>query len=439
MGLIRDVTTRKQVVALILPANSFYSRGLTEGVIDRHFEKRDWLIVELPRYSIGESPLPGRRFRIDGAIIWAEPRDHYVRELLEQGVPVVNCGMEWNGTDGVMRVHLRQEDLHEEVIRHFAALGLRRAVAIGHQLDQRPATRTVLQEFVEQAAKAGIQAEKWDIGGTESPSASPRRLLEYEDETELAAYLTALRKPTGLYCCGDHIGYLVSGVARHLGLRVPQDLAIIGVGANTVSCLADPPLTSVAAPAREIGRAAADQLALWFATGKRPAAEIVVRGAVLIERESTVGKSGQVILEGARRFIHEHAVRGVNLGELAGFTKLSAKTFVRQYEEAYGINPLDEAQHLRLAEAKRLLSDPHAVIADVASACGFSSQAALYNYFKRHAGIGPSEFRTGVIPATALVVDEAAVAAVMAGLGNTAPPSGAADITSRTRARIKLR
>ena len=45
------------------------------------------------------------------------------------------------------------------------------------------------------------------------------------------------------------------------------------------------------------------------------------------------------------------------------------------------------------AEAKRLLAEPDTAIAEVATACGFTSQAGLYNYFKRHAGIGPSEFR----------------------------------------------
>jgi LacI family transcriptional regulator len=390
--------SRKQVVALIFPANSAYSRGLTEGVIDRHFEMRDWLIVELPRYRIGDSPLPERRFHIDGAIVWAEPRDRYLLELLEQRVPVVNCGMEWGDTEGVMRVHLRQEDLHAEVIRHFVALGLRRAVVLGHLLEQRPATRGVLQSFVQLAEAAGLEAAMWDIGGTESPSASPRRLLEYEEEAELAAYLAGLPKPVGVYCCGDHIGYLVSEVARHLGLRVPQELAIVGIGANTICCLSHPPLSSVAGPARELGRVAAEQLARWFATGQRPAADVVVPGAILTERESTVGKSGQVVLEGIRRYLHEHAARGLQLNDLASFAKLSGKTLVRQYEEAYGINPLEEAQQLRLAEAKRLLAEPHAVVAEVAAACGFSSQAALYNYFKRHTGVGPSEFRAAAAP-----------------------------------------
>lgn len=395
MGAIGGVNVcpHKPVVALIFPSNSAYSRGLTEGVIDRHFRERDWTIIELPRHSIGTSPLPERPFRLNGAITWAEPRDRFVQDLITQRVPVVNCGMEWGDSPGVMRVHLRQEALHATVIRHFQTLGLRQAVALGHQLDQRPATRAVLASFVKMADAAGIKAWMWDIGGAESPSASPRRLLEFREETELASYLTNLPKPIGVYCCGDHIGYLVGEVANHIGVKVPKDLAIIGIGANTVGSLAHPPLSSVASPAREIGRVAADQLALWLATGTRPANEITVEGAELIERESTVGRSGRAVLEGLRRFIHERAAQGVTLGELAAFARLSPKTLVRHYVEMFGCAPLVEAQQLRVAEARRLLACKDVSVAEAAHRCGFSSPAAFYNYFKRHDGSSPSEHR----------------------------------------------
>ena len=386
---------RKKVVALIFPPHSAYSRGLTEGVIDRHFTARDWQIVELPRYEIGQSPLPERKFQLDGAIVWAEPRDSYVLELVKRGVPVVNCGMEWDATDRVMRVHLSYEDLHQEALRHFGALGLRRAVILGHSLHQRPATNEVLQSFVKLATQAGLEASMWDIGGSESPGVSPRRLLEFEEETELAAFLAALARPIAVYCCGDHIGRLVIEVASHLGLRIPEDLAVLGIGGNIVCSMADPPLSSVAGPAREIGRVAAEQLAKWLAQGHPPAAELTVPGATLIQRESTVGRAGQAALEAVRRFIAEHAVRGVALSELVALSGLSVKTLVRQYEGAYGVKPLDEIHTLRLAEAKRLLqATPHSVAA-IANHCGFTSQASFYNYFQRHEGSAPSQLRQG--------------------------------------------
>lgn len=390
---------QKFTVALIFPTHSSYSRGLTEGVVDRHFKERDWLIVELPRYLIGQSPLPERKFRLDGAIVWAEPRDQYVHDLLKRGVPVVNCGMEWGNTQGVMRIHLNYDDLHHEAIRHFKALGLNRAVILGHSLDQRPATLDVLQGFVKLATKTGMEASLWDIGGAESPSVSPRRLLEFEDETELADYLMKLTKPIGVYCCGDHIGCIVIEIARHLGLRVPEDLAVLGIGGNIVGSFADPPLSSVAGPAREIGLAAAENLARWLAEGSRPTAEIVVPGATLIQRESTMGKAGQTALEAVRRYIAEHAIRGVSLSELVNLSGLSVKTLVHYYEQAYGVKPLDEVHNLRMAAAKNLLQQSQLSVAEIASHCGFTSQASFYNYFLRHDGHSPSQCRPKHAPA----------------------------------------
>lgn len=382
----------KPVIALIFPANSHYSRELTDGVIDDHFLHNEWTLIELPRYLIGDSPLPLKKYRLDGAIVWAEPRDQYVSELIDRGIPIINCGMEWRDQPQVMRVHMIREDLHTLAIQHFRSIGLRRVVAFGHRLEQRPATLDFLKCFVTLAQQAGLDATIWDIGGQDSPSINPRRLLEYQDETEMAAFLRDLPKPSGIFCCGDHMGYLVCAVAKQAGLSIPEDLAIIGFGGNTASILSDPPLSSVLGPGRDIGRIAAEQLRLWLKKGKRPQATILVPGGRLIERESSVGKSGQALMEKMRRFIQEHAVNGISLQELAQAAHLSVKTFVRQYETAFGIHPLAEAQKLRIDTAKQLLASHECTVAEVATRCGFSSQAAFYNYFKRHDGSSPSDW-----------------------------------------------
>jgi len=104
------------------------------------------------------------------------------------------------------------------------------------------------------------------------------------------------------------------------------------------------------------------------------------------------------MLESVRGFIEERAVKGLGMGELQEVSGLSAKTLTAQYAAAFGIKPLDEALHLRIAEAKRLLEENGLPITEIAARCGFSSQAGFYNYFKRHTGISPSDFRDAATP-----------------------------------------
>ncbi len=381
----------KKTIALIFPVNVGYSQMLTAGVIERHMEFPDWNFINLPRQTAGVSPLPEGNFPIDGAIVWCEPRDIFVRELAQQGIPVINCGMEWADEPGVVRVSPHIDDVNQMIITHFQSLGLKRLVILGHGLGTRPATQGVLQAMADIAQGMGLDAVVRDIGGEKGPSADPRRLLCYAEETHLQKLLRSLPKPSGIYCSGDYMGHLVCSVASYCGFRVPDDFAIMGGGGEVIGELSHPPLTSVLAPMRAIGRRAVDLMVEWISTGHIAESQVIVRGADLIERESTVGKSGRTILAAIRRYIEENAIRGISINELVERSQLSAKTFNREYWNAFGIKPIDEINQLRIAHARRLLMENKSSIGEVAQRCGFSSQAAFYNYFSRHTGMKPSQ------------------------------------------------
>lgn len=385
--------TRKKVIALVFPPVPSYSRKLTLGIVERHLAHRDWSIIELPKPPPGQSPFIDDRMRPDGVITMAEARDTWLHDLVRNGIPVVNCGAEWSGVDGICSVHHEFKDILERLISHFADLGFGRVVAIGHLLDKRPATRRLLERFVEMARVAGLDGQLWELDGEDSPSVVPRRLLATDQEHQLAAFLTNLPKPAGIFCFGDHIGYIVAAVASRLGIRIPGSIAISGFGDNMVASFADPPLTTIDGLAHEVGRHAADCLASWLENGSPPFALKTIPGAVLIERESTVGKSGNVILEAVHRYIETHAKTGVTLDELVALSGLSTKTLVRKYREHFGVDPMHEVHQRRLREIRRLLDGTPGSLAVIAADCGFSSPAAFSNYFRRHAGCAPGEYR----------------------------------------------
>ena len=384
---------RPRAVALILPPVPAYSRELTEGVIARRFTKHPWRLVDLPHLRIGDSPLPAAGVELDGAIVWADRRDHWIEDLVARGVKVVNCGSDWLGVAGVVSVRARLSETGAILTGHFKDLGLQQLVMVGHLLKKRPVMRKMLEEFVVTAAKAGIVARVWDIGGGEDPSDSPKRLFEPEKEHHLADFLRDLSTPTGIFCENDHIAVIVCRVASLLGLRVPEDLAVMGYGDNLVARFSEPPLTSIAPPGQAIGRLAATTLARWMETGEMPAADQVMGGMALTPRESTVGPSGSLELERIRRRIATLAARGITVTDLVTSSGLSIKTFVRRYTEAFGIEPAEELRQLRLGEAKRLLMETDQSVSEIATALGFTSQASFYNYFMRHTKTCPSEFR----------------------------------------------
>lgn len=381
-------------VALILPPVPAYSRGLTEGVIEFHATKRPWNLIDLPQWRAGRSPLPSGGVRLDGAIVWGDRNDRWVEQLAAGGVRIVNCGSAWvgAGVPGIASIRGDRRDVDCKVLDHFAGLGLSRVAFIGHQLARRPVMQSLCEGFSRMARKRRMGVEVWSLGGRDNPDEAPRRLFNAEKETELAGFLAALPKPFAIYCENDHIAVIVVRVARHIGLRVPEDLAVVGYGENLVARFSSPPLTSVSPPAKAIGRAAAQTLDKWL-EGEPPPPDQLINGASLVPRESTIGTSGSVDLERVRRRIALHACDGITVNDLVAISGKSFKTLVRRYSEAYGIDPLDEIRELRLGKARRLLADGELSISEIAGSCGFSSQASFYNYFLRHAGCSPSEFR----------------------------------------------
>ena len=74
------------------------------------------------------------------------------------------------------------------------------------------------------------------------------------------AGLPASRRPTAAFCCNDLLALGLLQEAVRLGLRIPEDLAIVGYDDIVFAQAAAVPLTSVAQPRQLIGRTAAEML-----------------------------------------------------------------------------------------------------------------------------------------------------------------------------------
>jgi LacI family repressor for deo operon, udp, cdd, tsx, nupC, and nupG len=72
--------------------------------------------------------------------------------------------------------------------------------------------------------------------------------------------LTRGERPTALFCANDDIALGVMSVAAQLGIAVPEDLSVMGFDDTIYAATANPPLSTVAQPTREVGERTAKQL-----------------------------------------------------------------------------------------------------------------------------------------------------------------------------------
>ena len=93
-------------------------------------------------------------------------------------------------------------------------------------------------------------------------------------------------RPTAIFAGNDEMAVGVYVAARKAGLRIPEDLSIVGFDDTPISARIWPPLTTVRSPIREVGRAAADLLVKRGA-GSSGNQELQSFQLELVVREST--------------------------------------------------------------------------------------------------------------------------------------------------------
>jgi LacI family transcriptional regulator len=105
-----------------------------------------------------------------------------------------------------------------------------------------------------------------------------------------AALLDLPDRPSAIFAGSDEVALGAMEAARARGLRVPEDLSVVGFDDTQVARLASPPLTTVKQPLREMG-AVALRTALQLAAGEKVDSHHVELATTLIIRESATAPS----------------------------------------------------------------------------------------------------------------------------------------------------
>ena len=138
-----------------------------------------------------------------------------------------------------------------DAVDHLVQLGHRRIGFVAGRPDLESARRR----------EAGYRIALERAGITVDPSLI--EVGEFQEETAALAARTLLDRPdrpTAIFAANDLSAIAVIGVARELGLRVPEDLSVVGFDNIPESALCDPPITTVDQSIQELGRLAVRSL-----------------------------------------------------------------------------------------------------------------------------------------------------------------------------------
>ena len=106
-----------------------------------------------------------------------------------------------------------------------------------------------------------------------------------------SALLDLPERPTAVFAATDESAAGLIEAARSRGLRVPEDLSVVGFDDAPLARLLSPPLTTVRQPLREMGRAGV-RTALRLAAGDKLDSHHVELATELVVRSSTAPPAG---------------------------------------------------------------------------------------------------------------------------------------------------
>lgn len=206
-------------------------------------------------------------------------------------------------------------------------------------------------------------------------------------------WIRDLPKPLAGFCPWDASAQDVFELL-HTQVRIPEELALLGVDNNEVVChMSGVPLSSIAWPAEKLGYLAAEHLAALLRGRPAPALLVLPPERVVVRASSDLVAVEDPVVARALAWMRRHAADRTPLKVLLGELPVSARGFTDRFRAVVGRSPRDELFRLRVELARTRLLTTNQTMFRIAAECGFADTERLTTTFKRHTGMTPAAYR----------------------------------------------
>ncbi len=293
-GLARNLKRQfTETVGLVLgdisnPYSTELARAVRETLTNRGFS----LFICISEHSAKEDIVAFESLAnhsVDGIIVATrsnEGGDKYLREIVESNVPVVVIGRDFQheNVDFVSPDNLRGGF---EATQHLIDLGHERIAFIGANLKGGSSLKR-LQGYLKALKQHNIEIdERLITGRNEDVSEIPGYSTEEIGFEGMKRLLSLPNPPTAVFARNDFTAIGAMSAIKEAGLRIPEDIAIVGFDDISLAMRTSPPLTTVRQPMRLEGRLAAEMLLERIAGKERKSRRERILNCELIVREST--------------------------------------------------------------------------------------------------------------------------------------------------------
>jgi len=378
-------------IAVLVPLTFRYTREVLRGIAEFTRVHQPWRFVRDPWNVAHYRSEPGV-IPCDGVIAMEAPSD-WPDIHVRPGTPWVTVAdVHWGAGPRVM---VNNESIGALAARHLVECGLRHLAFCGYRgFRYSEERKAAFRRAAEEAGHAVQVYRPLSRGDRQSRQAAERRSIQ--------AWLESLPRPVGIFAANDARAATVAYACHDLGLRIPHDVAIVGVDNDDLVCdFTNPPLSSVEPDARRVGYEGAAMLLRLLEGRAAPETPLLIEPRGVVKRESTdtFAAADPVVAE-AFRFLRQHACDGINVQDVLRAVPVARRTLEKTSRRLLGHSPLEEIRRLQLDRAKELLATTNLSMAEIAEASGFTDAKYLSEVFQKRCGMPPTKYRRTARAAT---------------------------------------
>ena len=375
-------------MALLIDTSTAWGVRIIKGIHQFAQEEGGWLFHVEParslRIAVHSARLDRRRdHRQD------QPARAGRRNPLPSGIPAVNVS--WYDFPGakIARCTVDERETGRMAAEYFLGAGFHHFGYCG------PRHRPGYQDLLAEEYHAVLQAAGYSCDDYRGPPDSSPTVPWDQQLASLVSWVRKLASRTAVLCWSAARGRQVTEACHYAGIRVPDDVAVLGgEHDDLMNEISDPPLSTIDQPAERVGHEAARILLQMMQGDPKPESPALFSPTRVIVRHSTdILAVDDPVVRTALRLIHEQAREGVNVAGIISQMHIARRALEQRFVEHLGRTPAAEIRRVRIEVAKQLLVDTDLNMGEIARKCGFREQDLFSRTFRRVLGVTPSQYR----------------------------------------------
>lgn len=386
--MINQSETELKKVAIRIPSWFEKKDSTLQGILYYlRKNKVDWQL-DIPRSSDGELPeiVIDEEWKGDGIISFRFTKEE-VAAFQRKNIKIVNVSSVTQ--PGLTTVTADNVQAGQVAAKHFTDLGLKNVVYVGRCNRQYSTDRWLGLKQVCDENEIDVHKVECDVNRLPA-----NERAEYLTSM-LSDFLPSLDFPIGLLASDDLLAGNIIYICQKLKIKIPQDIALIGVNNDPLYCLSlTPSLTSVDLPSTSIGYKAAEALNLLLEgnpapeTTKIPVEQIKLRISTntLAYHDERTKKA----IEFIRSKAPSTALKVIDVCKAIGISQSSLKALMAK---TLGRSPKKEIDNIRISAFRDYLISTDQSIGEIAYSMGFHASEEASRFFRKMTGMTPTEFR----------------------------------------------